>query len=185
MLRNRLLTAKPVRYVSYCVLIACATLAVFVCGCGYTVAPSFPQEIRTIEVPIFQSGTFRRGLEFQLTEAVHKEIQNRTHFRLVKGGVGDTKLVGRLVDVRKNVLGETQQDDPRTLQLGFAVEIQWLDQRTGRVLAQQSMPVPEQLAQYYSSVTFAPEVGASLATAQQEAVGDLARQIVNSMETPW
>lgn len=154
-------------------------------GCGYTVVSSFPEEVRTIEVPFFQTNSFRRGLEFQLTEAVHQEIQNRTHFRLVKGGVGDTKLIGRLVDARKNVLGETRNDDPRTLQLGFAVEVQWQDQRTGQVLAQQAMPVPEQLAQYYASASFAPEVGASLATAQQQALDDLARQIVNSMESPW
>ncbi|MBM80845.1 MAG: hypothetical protein CMJ78_09650 [Planctomycetaceae bacterium] len=154
-------------------------------GCGYTVASSFPEEVRTIEVPIFATGTFRRGLEFQLTEAVHKEIQRRTHFRLVKGGTGDTRLIGRIVDARKNVLGETAADDPRDLQLGISVEVEWQDLRTGRRLAQDSIAVPEELAQYFSVSSFAPEVGASLATAQQQAIDDLARQIVNAMESPW
>ena len=41
--------------------------------------------INTVSVPIFENDTYRRGLEYQLTEAVQKEIQTRTPYRLARG----------------------------------------------------------------------------------------------------
>ena len=55
-------------------------------GCGYIVGNSFPTDVRTISVPVFTSESFRRDAELLLTEAVHKEIQKRTPFRLVNDG---------------------------------------------------------------------------------------------------
>lgn len=142
-------------------------------------------EVRTVEVPIFQNDTFRRGIEYQLTEAVQKEIQTRTPYRLSKGPGTDTRLTGRIVGIRKNVLGETQYDDPRELQLSLQVVVTWEDLRTGRVLATQEVPIHPQAIPLTGQADFAPEIGQSLATATQEATNRLAAQIVNMMETPW
>ncbi|MCA9069779.1 MAG: hypothetical protein KDA84_12690, partial [Planctomycetaceae bacterium] len=46
-------------------------------GCGYTIGPAFSPGVRTVAVPIFQADLFRRGMEFQLTEAVQKELKLR------------------------------------------------------------------------------------------------------------
>ena len=64
-------------------------------GCGYTVGNGFSPDIRTVSVPIFENATFRRGIEVQITEAVQKEIQKRTPYRLAKGLDADTRLTGR------------------------------------------------------------------------------------------
>jgi hypothetical protein len=167
------------------VLLAAAVAAAFPLGCGYMVGNGFGPEIRTVSVPIFQNNTYRRNIEYQLTEAVQKEIQNRTPFRLASGDEADTRLLGTIVEVRKDVLGETQFDDPRELQLTLMVRVTWEDLRTGRVLAEQEVPLTPDLIPVTGQAEFAPEVGHSLATATQDSVNRLARKIVNMMEAPW
>ena len=154
-------------------------------GCGYTVGNSFQSEIRSVYVPIFESKQFRRNVEFQLTEAVQKEIKERTPFRLVKEEDADTKLIGRILDVRKGVLGTNRYDDARQLQITFVVECTWQDLRTGEVLAERSVDLPAAVVQFTSNSDFAPEIGQSLATAYQQAIKDMATQIVDMMEKPW
>lgn len=154
-------------------------------GCGYLVGSAYPPDVQTVHVPIFTSESFRRGFEYQLTEAVHKQIQQRTPFRLADAEHADTRLTGRIVDIRKDVLGETAFDDPRELQLSLVVEVTWEDLRTRQILAQQRIPVAPEAVTLEARSEFAPEVGHSLATATHEAVQQMARQIVNMMEAPW
>lgn len=154
-------------------------------GCGgYMIGGPYDQQIRTVEVPIFESTSYRRGLDLQLTEAVQKQIQQRTPFRVVKDG-GDTRLTGRIIDLKKSVLGETRNDDPRELQVNLALEVVWEDLRAGKVLAQEQFPLTPGMAALRSQAEFAPEVGQSLATATQQSLNQMARQVVDLMETPW
>lgn len=163
-------------------VIACwAVLA----GCGYMVGNAHRPDIRTVHVPLFESDADRRGFEFQLTEAVQKEIQQRTAFRLVKEPMADTRLRGRIIDISKRPLTESAFDDPRELQLSFAVQVAWEDLDTNRILAQQNIPLEPQFISLSSQSEFAPEVGQSLATGTQAAIDRLARQIVDMMEAPW
>lgn len=165
---------------------ACAvSLVSLLSGCGYMVGNGFGPEIRSVSVPIFQNDTYRRNIEYQLTEAVQKEIQNRTPFLLARGDQADTKLTGRIVEVRKDVLGETRFDDPRELQLTIMIRTKWEDLRSGQILAQQEVPLSPDDIPVIGQAEFAPEVGHSLATATQDSVTRLARRIVNMMETAW
>ena len=151
-------------------------------GCGYTVGNGFNPEIRTVSIPIFENDTFRRGIEVQLTEAVQKEVQKRTPYRLAKGLNADTRLTGRIVQTRKDVLGENKFDDPRELQLSLMIVTKWENLRTGEVLAQQEVPLSPTAIPLTTQAEFAPEVGQSLATATQDSIDQLARRIVNMME---
>lgn len=166
-------------------LSCCATATLTaLAGCGYMIGGGFDPQVRSVEVPMFETSSLRRGIEVQLTEAVQKQIQLRTPFRVVKCDA-DTRLSGRVVDLRKSVLGETRQDDPRELQVNLVVEVVWEDLRSGRILAEQQVPVGPELLSLRSQAEFAPEVGQSLATAMQQSINQLARQVVNLMETPW
>jgi hypothetical protein len=53
------------------------------------------------------------------------------------------------------------------------------------VLSMTEVPVDPQAAHLVSQTSFAPEAGQSMATATQQAVDQLARQIVGMMEAPW
>lgn len=151
-------------------------------GCGYTLAQSFNRDIKTVAVPIFENTTNRRGLEFQLTEAVQSEITKRTPYRLAKGLEADTRLTGKIVGFRKDVLGETRYDDPRELQISMMVEVRWEDLRTGQLLAQQEIPLSPDAIPLSTQSEMAPEIGQSLATAMDDSLHSMARRIVNLME---
>lgn len=154
-------------------------------GCGYTVGAPYAMDVRTVHVPTFQCSDFRRGYELQLTEAVQKQIQLRTPYRLAKEPGADTRLTGRIVSIDKRVPNQNRFDDPRELELSIGVEIKWEDLRTGQIINQQTIPMAGNVAQILGTTSFAPEAGQSLATATQDAVNNLARQVVGLMETPW
>mgnify|MGYP001821572084 CR=1 FL=1 len=142
-------------------------------------------DVRTVSVPVFESSSPRRGIEYQLTEAVQDEIKARTPFRIAKEPYADTRLVGRIIEIRKGTLGETRFDDPRSLQYSLAVKVVWDDLRTGNVLAEQTIPVEQLGLSLESTADFSPELGQSQATATQNAIDKLAAQIVDRMEAPW
>lgn len=154
-------------------------------GCGYTIGNAFQGNVRSVYVPIATTEDFRRGYEFQLTEAVLNQIKSRTPFRIASSDAADTKLTMKLKPMRKTVLGTTADNDPRSLQVQFAVDVVWEDLRTGRILAQRQVSLEPEVSHLFATADFAPEVGQSLATATQEALNKMARQIVDSMEAAW
>lgn len=154
-------------------------------GCGYTLGTPMVQGVRTVHVPIFKADSFRRNLDYLLTEAVQKEIRTRSGYRLDEAETADTILRGRIVEIRKTPLSENRYDDPREVQLLVGAEVTWIDRRSGQILQQQTFPLGPELTQQASSVSFAPEVGHSLATAQAESATRLAARIVDLLEAPW
>ncbi|MEX1241452.1 MAG: hypothetical protein WEB30_17155, partial [Cyclobacteriaceae bacterium] len=67
----------------------------------------------------------------------------------------------------------------------YQVEASWVDLRSGRILAEQTIPIAPEVVHLVSEASFAPEIGQSLATGTQAAVDTMARSIVEMMETPW
>ncbi len=62
---------------------------------GYTTRPMYDLSIRTVYVPIFKNQTFNRGLEFQLTQAVIREIESKTPYKVVQcREAADTETAG-------------------------------------------------------------------------------------------
>ncbi len=154
-------------------------------GCGYVIGNTYPTDIRSVHVPTFTSEAYRRGFEQLLTEAVQKQITLRTPYKLTRGPDAQTRLVGHIRRISKVPTNQNRFDDPRELGLTFAVEIRWEDVATGQVLKQNTISLDEQTTQLVSEVAFTPESGQSLATASQELVDNLARQIVGMMEATW
>jgi hypothetical protein len=182
MTRSRSLIAKRIGSLPTA---AFTVLVIAASGCGYAVGPNHDLSITSIEVPTFKNSTFRRGIEQQLTEAVQKEIQTRTMMRLVRGPGAQTRLTGRIVSIGKQVLGETAFDDPRELQLGMVIEVQWDDLRNGDVLQKRSLNLDAETVALFTQSEFAPEVGHSLATAVDSNIKRTAREIVDMMDAPW
>jgi hypothetical protein len=149
------------------------------------VGPLHREQVRSIAVPVFTCEDDRRWLGLRLTEAVHKEIQRRLPYKIVAGANADTRLNGRVLALYKDVVGETRNDDPRTLQLQLAVEVTWTDTRTQQILAQQVVADDSPAVTLMTDTRFSPETGQSMATASQEMIDRMARRIVDLLETPW
>ena len=83
------------------------------------------------------------------------------------------------------MLAENSFDEARDIETELLVEVSWLD-RQGEYLLQRSVANSGKASlEIGQAVNFVPEAGQSLATAHQEAIQKLARQIVGQMELRW
>src|ERR1051325_2587560 len=96
-------------------LLAAAMLAALGGCAGYRAgtASLYPPDIHTVYVPIFESDSFRRNLGERLTEAVDKEIELKTPYKVVHTPDADSVLTGRILGDTKRVVVEDQNDQPR------------------------------------------------------------------------
>ena len=145
----------------------------------------FPPNIETVNVPVFDSSSFRRELGEELTEAVIKEIERRSNYKVVSGGSADTILTGKIVSETKHLLFQTREGDPRESELNLVVKVNWVDQRGQTIRNIPPVTVPSELVSIGAASNLVPEVGQSVATAHLKAVQRLAEQIVSLMEMPW
>jgi len=108
---------------------------------GYTTKPQYPDHIRTIYVPIFKNLTLWRGLEFDLTRAVIREIEAKTPYKVVSSpSCADSQLSGTIISLNKNVINRNQLNEIREAETTLAVEIVWKDLRTGEILSRPRPP---------------------------------------------
>jgi Lipopolysaccharide-assembly len=141
--------------------------------------------IRTVYVPIPRNDTFRHELGVQLAEALTREIETRTPYKVTGDPGADTALVCRVTHETKQVLTEASSDDPRALDLGISVQATWSD-RIGNVLMQDAVIPAKGLAVGFGdSNRFVPEAGQTAGSASIETVQSLASQIVSQMESRW
>ena len=169
---------------------------------GYTTQPNYDSCIQTVYVPIFQNVTFRKGLEFDLTRAVIREIESKTPFKVVDCRErADTELLGKIVNVRKSVITFNQLGEVREAEAVMGVELVWRDLRpgfTGAILSADRRPEellagvpvlpgapPPQPTIVSPQAQFIPELGGSITTAEKQLVDRTAVQIVSMMEKGW
>lgn len=150
-------------------------------GCaGYNLGNQylFRNDIHTVHVPIFESESNRRFLGQRLTEAVVKRVEESTPLTITDSSVANSFLRGRLVREQKTVVTENRFDEGRAVRTAFRVEVDWVDRAGVPLMPRRSVIIDH-------SVDFIPEGGQSMATAQQEVIDRIAREIVGQMEMPW
>jgi len=174
-----------IRHSTFVIPLVCLCLS----GCvGYQVGNEslYPSHIRTVYVPIFESVSFRPYLGERLTEAVIKEIELKTPYKVVgDAAMADSVLSGKITGETKRVVVENRFDDPRQVDVNLQVQVQWLDRQDNLIRQSSPIPVPSELVTISESATVTPEVGQSIATGQLQAIHRLAVQIVAMMEAPW
>ncbi|MBM4002337.1 MAG: hypothetical protein FJ295_03490 [Planctomycetes bacterium] len=145
----------------------------------------YRSDIRTVYLPVIESDSLRRNLGERLTEALIRDIELNTPYKVVATPDADSTLQCRLQDDRKRLLVETRTDEPRSLEWGTSVDVSWVD-RQGQPLMQRSQyPVPGAALAVAQETSFVPEAGQSVVTAQQESMERLARQIRIAMQLWW
>jgi hypothetical protein len=177
---------------------------------GYTTRPNYDTTIHTVYVPIFKNHTFYKGLEFDLTRAVVREIEAKTPYKVVSNEeCADTVLTGTIISYNQNVLNRNQLNEIREMETTMGAEVIWRDRRTGEVLSRPRDPNAPQLGTFSMPVAngrpegplpplpeakptlvqslagYIPEIGQSITTAEKDNVDRLAIQIVSQMEKPW
>ena len=165
---------------------AVALLVGLAAGCasdpteGYSAQAAFPSQVSTVAVPIFTNETFTRDVEFELTDAVIKEIQARTPYRISSTATADSILLGRIRSVRLNQISAS----PKTglgeeVIVSVSIDFQWKDLRTDASLVER-----ESFAGHGLFVPSRPS-GERIELGQFSAVQELARDIVAEMRSAW
>lgn len=147
---------------------------------GYSTGEDFDESIRSIAVPIFENRTFYRETEFKLTEALAKEIEARTPYKVTKAGSADTALTGTVINVTQRMLSRDRGTGlPQEVQVTVVVSFEWKDLRTGKVIRQRSRfeGTGEAISTY--------PAGEPIEVAKISAIQELAKQIVSVMRNDW
>ncbi len=180
----------PMNGLSLAVL-AVVVVSSMACGCaGYRFGNGtlYAPNVRTVYVPIIQSDSYRTtpGIDIgeRLTEAVCKEIERRTPFKVVGTADADSILTAKVVADTKRMLVESPTDQSRMVQMNLQVDVRWAD-RGGAVLAAGNVPLPAASVDVGQEAALVPEYGRSVVSTQQEGIEKMAQQIVGLMEEKW
>ena len=146
-------------------------------ACGYTSRSTMRQNVNTIYIPIFENQTFRRGLEFDLTNAIKNEVLFRTRLKVVDKDHADSVLYGEIADVQKFVLIEDPRANITEASMDIIINFSWVDLRTGRTIVKK-----QNITQRAELITRRKE---DEGTAEREAFVDLAEKVINLMEDEW
>jgi len=149
-------------------------------GCEYASKDLYPPDLQTIAVPIFENRSFYRGIEFDLTEALIKEIERRTPYKVTSSASADTIMMGTLVSVSQKRLSRRRAGGvPEELEMRLVVDFQWKNLKTGQPIRQRSGF--EAVGRYIP----AQPIAETLEVAQHQAVQLMAQQIVSVMAANW
>jgi hypothetical protein len=157
-------------------------------GCaGYQMGARtlYPPDIRTVYVPMIESNSYRRNLGEWLTEAVIKQIEAETPFKVVNTPNADSVLSCRITSDSKNLAMNSPTSEGRELRVNFQVAVDWVDRKGDAIKPAQSIPAPAGLNTIQDGSNMFPELGQSVTSSQQTGIQRLAEQIVSMMEAAW
>lgn len=162
----------------------CVMLTLLLCtlgGCGYRVTGQtglYRDDVKTVFVPTVLNRTFSRSDSAQLTDALARQLETRTPYRVADAGTADTSLEVTITQVRRATTSRDRFTALPNEQLYVVVaDFTWKDLRTGRILV--SREHFEQTAATYATL------GEGQFHASQEAAEALAAGIIEELTANW
>jgi hypothetical protein len=99
---------------------------------GYSTAPNYCDDVKTVRVPVFDNKTYRQGVEFELTQAVVEAIERYTPYKVRNcDGQADTELKGTITAFSRQLTLPSPLNETRQAEAIMLVEVVWKDLRTG------------------------------------------------------
>ncbi len=172
---------KNHHFVFFFSLIAAACLGF--CGCGgmsgYSNESLFPEDVGSVYVEMFENQGFRRGVEYELTDALAKRIEAETPYKIISSrDRADTVISGQIVRVSESVLSSERETGlalEKEVQLRAVVN--WKNLKTGELLIDnQSVSAKASFSEWQNQ---------GFNYASTLAANNLARKIVGLMEEEW
>jgi len=163
-------------------LLVCAVaMPVFFVGCkgGYSDQWLYNEHVATVYVEMFDNRTFRRGLEYSLTDALVKQIEAQTPYKVVSDrSRADSILSGTVVDISEGVLsGERQTGLPLEKLAQATAQVSWKNLRSGESIISNM--------QVRASASFSEFQDQKLEYANEVTANKLAERIVELMQLDW
>lgn len=154
-------------------------LALMIAGCGYSSDSLYRKNIRTVYVEMFQTKEFRRGIEFQLTEALRKEIDRRPlPYKNAPKEKADSIITGEVLEWQESAVGHDHITAlPRDTAGTLVIRFRWQDMRTGKIIVEHPRLI--------STIQYVRPAGETIENGRNDAVSKTARKIVDQMATDW
>jgi hypothetical protein len=153
-------------------------VAALLASCGYSTKRLVEDcGVSTVAVLQFDNRTYRRDLEFRLTQAVAEEVRARTSWRIASPSSADALLSGTIRSAETTVLAEDVNSQPIIQRFRMIVEAKLVDRATGKVLRQWTIVDRTE----YTQGRFQETLEGS---ATDKISRQLAEQIVQGLETP-
>lgn len=147
---------------------------------GWSTKSSHPENYRTVSVPVFENKSYDRDVSRSLTDAVIKEIQQSTPYRVTSPAGADTVLRGSIRQVSLRELSKsvaTGLSEEMVMQV--TVDYEWIDMKTGK-------PIVSRQGFVGSGTFIASRPQAEpIDLGGYNAVQQLAADIVASMQVDW
>ena len=145
---------------------------------GYRWNSLYREDVQTVAVPIFTNTSFRRGVEFRLTEAVVKQMELHAPYKVVPRERADTILEGQITAVNATTMSrDIETALPREQMVTLTVDLIWKDLRNGRILCQR-----KGLTQ---SAVDVENLGEGEFVGSQGAIEKFALTIVQDLQADW
>lgn len=147
---------------------------------GYSSESVYSDSIQTIAVPIFENDTYFRDVQFDLTDAIIKELESRTPYRLASQAKADSILIGHIRKVELDQISKSRFTGlGEEVLYGVTIDFQWMDLRTDQTLVEQRS--------FTSYGLFVPSTptGERKEIGRFSAVQQLASDVVDELQSAW
>jgi hypothetical protein len=146
---------------------------------GYSNGWLYPTNVETVYVEMFENETFRRGLEYELTDAVAKRIESETPYKIISDrDIADSVISGKIVIISDQVLSmERQTGRPLEEQASVTAVVNWKNLKTGQLLVE-NVRVSE-------AMSFSEWLDQGFDYGSTVAANRLAERIVEKMQVKW
>ena len=161
--------------------VSCFVLGAGGCGAstGYTNTSLFPSDVNNVYLKMFDNRSFRRGIEFTLSDALAKRIEVDTPYKIVSSrDRTDSVMSGQIVAAGESIL-TIERDIGRALEkeVVLTAVVNWKDMKNGKLMINSTTVT--------ASASYSEFLGQDFAYASSVAANKLAGSIVQLMENPW
>lgn len=163
------------------ILAALAPLSLGGCAgiAGYSDESLFPENVKSVRLEMFDNQTFRRGTEYDLSDALAKRIESDTPYKIVTSADrADTVISGRITVIRELGLSrERELGGVLEKELQIVALVDWKNLKTGELLIKHET--------VSASASYAALQNQNFQYGSALAANKLAAKIVERMEKQW
>jgi len=146
---------------------------------GYSNESLYPDDVTSVRLEMFDNRSFRRGVEYELSDALAKRIEAETPYKIVSSNDrADSVISGQLVSIRDSALTvDREVAEPLEKEVVLTAVVNWKNLNTGRLMINNKTITAAASYSEFQSQDF------SYASAR--AANKLAQKIVEFMENNW
>ncbi|MCD4830545.1 MAG: hypothetical protein K8R02_01910 [Anaerohalosphaeraceae bacterium] len=165
---------------TYIAIMAVSAAAMVMAGCsGYSDEHLYSKSVKSVYVEMFDNATFRRDLEYDLSNSLAKQIEAETPYKIVSDrSKADTVISGEITSiVNSSITVDIWSGRNLENQAEITASFSWKNLKTGDYLIENKAVT--------AAATYSEVQKQSFSYAANIAANRLAMAIVEKMQTEW